>query len=129
LIFILKNKIFESKYVSRGNQYKKSKSPGVQQRYNLISFRSRRRWWGGRCQHTLYCKNGNLRYDKTDQYRISEKMRKAGTNVAYPECLSRILIFSIPDPGSRILDPTTATKEVGEKLLSYLFCGHKYHKI
>ncbi len=28
----------------------------------------------------------------------------------------RILIFAIPDPGSRILDPKTATKERGEKI-------------
>jgi hypothetical protein len=31
----------------------------------------------------------------------------------------------IPDPGSRILDLTTAPKEEGEKI----FCSHKYHKI
>jgi hypothetical protein len=41
---------------------------------------------------------------------------------------SRILIFI--HPGSRIPDPKTAIKEMGEKiLLSYLFCGYKYHKI
>jgi hypothetical protein len=36
----------------------------------------------------------------------------------------------IPNPGSRIPDPKTATKERGEKkLLSYFFCSHKFHKI
>jgi hypothetical protein len=46
-------------------------------------------------------------------------------NVADTGCLSRI-----PDPRSRIPDPKTATKERGEKkLLSYLFCSHKFHKI
>jgi hypothetical protein len=36
----------------------------------------------------------------------------------------------IPDPGSRILDPKTATKERVEKnLLSNLFLYHKFHKI
>jgi|LakMenE18May11ns_1017448.scaffolds.fasta_scaffold8413919_1 hypothetical protein len=31
---------------------------------------------------------------------------------------------------TRILDPTTATKEKwGENLLSYLICSYKYHKI
>ncbi len=35
----------------------------------------------------------------------------------------------IPDPGSRIPDQKTATKERGEKkLLSYMFCSHKFHK-
>ncbi len=35
-------------------------------------------------------------------------------------------------PGSRILDPKTATKEGGEKkikLMSYFFCSDKYHKM
>jgi hypothetical protein len=42
---------------------------------------------------------------------------------------SRILVLSIPDPGRRIPDPKTTTKERGEKnLLSYLFCSHKFHK-
>jgi hypothetical protein len=36
-------------------------------------------------------------------------------SVADPGCLSRILILPIPDPGSRIPDPKTATKERGEK--------------
>jgi hypothetical protein len=48
--------------------------------------------------------------------------------VADPGCLSRI-----PDPDfcpSRIPNPKTATKEMGEKnLLSYFFRSHKYHKI
>jgi hypothetical protein len=36
----------------------------------------------------------------------------------------------IPNPGSRIPDPKTATKERGEKkLLSYLFYSHKFNKI
>jgi hypothetical protein len=43
-------------------------------------------------------------------------------SVADPGCLSRILILIFTHPGSRILDPKTATKERGEKnLLSYLF--------
>ncbi len=57
-----------------------------------------------------------------------------GTSVADPGCLSRILIFIHPgsrisDPGSRISDPTTAPKDEGDTILSYLFCSHKYHKI
>jgi hypothetical protein len=54
-------------------------------------------------------------------------MVDVGTRVADPGCLSRILIFVLPgcrisDPGSRIPDPKTQTKETGEKnLLSYLF--------
>jgi hypothetical protein len=44
------------------------------------------------------------------------------SSVADPGCLSRI-----PDPGSRIPDPKTATKERGEKNL--LSCSHKFHKI
>jgi hypothetical protein len=36
----------------------------------------------------------------------------------------------IPDPGSRIPDPKTVTKERGEKkFVIILFCGHKFHKI
>jgi hypothetical protein len=65
-------------------------------------------------------------------------MIKNGHSVADPECLSRIpdpdfypsriLIFT--HPGSRIPDPKTATKEMGEKnQLSYLFCSHKFNKI
>ncbi len=47
---------------------------------------------------------------------------------ADPGCLSRNLIFT--HSGSRILDQKTATKERSEKkLLSYLFCSHKFHKI
>jgi hypothetical protein len=47
---------------------------------------------------------------------------------------SRILIFThpvswIPDLGSRILDPKTATKEMVEKnLLSYLFVATNFTK-
>jgi hypothetical protein len=38
--------------------------------------------------------------------------------------------LSIPDPGSRIPDTKTGTKERGEKnFLSYLFCSHKNRKI
>ncbi len=39
--------------------------------------------------------------------------------------------YPISDPGSRIPDPTIATKEKGENFLYlfYLFCSHKYHKI
>jgi hypothetical protein len=61
------------------------------------------------------------------------------TSVADPGCLyripdvypgSRIMIFTIPDPGSRIPDPKTVTKERGKKnLLSYFFCSRKFHKI
>jgi hypothetical protein len=38
----------------------------------------------------------------------------------------------IPDPDfypSRILTTATTTKEKGKKLVPYLFCSHKYHKI
>jgi hypothetical protein len=36
----------------------------------------------------------------------------------------------IPDPGSQIPDPTTATKEEGENICCpTFFCSHKYHKI
>jgi hypothetical protein len=43
------------------------------------------------------------------------------SNVADPECLSRILNFTHPgsrisDPGSRIPDPKTAMKDRGEKI-------------
>jgi hypothetical protein len=57
------------------------------------------------------------------------------SSVADPGCLSRIpdpdfYPSRIPDPGSRIPDPKTVTKERGEKnLLSYFFCSHKFHKI
>jgi hypothetical protein len=47
------------------------------------------------------------------------------TSVADPECLFRILIFI--HPGSRIKQQQQ--KRRGENLLSYLFCGQKYHKI
>ncbi len=57
-------------------------------------------------------------------------------SVADPGCLSRILIFThpgsrIPDLGSRIPDPKTATKERGEKKISChtFLCSHKFHKI
>jgi hypothetical protein len=58
-------------------------------------------------------------------------------SVADPGCLSRIpdpdpdfYPFRIPDPGSRIPDPKTVTKERGEKnFVIILFCGHKFHKI
>ncbi len=41
---------------------------------------------------------------------------------------SRILIFT--HPGSRTLDPKTATKERGEKnFFSKIFCSHKFYKI
>ncbi len=47
---------------------------------------------------------------------------KCWISVADPGCLSRIpdpdfYPSRIPDPGSRILDPKTATKEIGEKKL------------
>jgi hypothetical protein len=39
--------------------------------------------------------------------------------------------FRIPDLRSRIPDPKTATKERGEKKISWqtFFCSHKFHKI
>jgi hypothetical protein len=41
-----------------------------------------------------------------------------------------IPFLSLPDPGSRIPGPISATKEEGEKkLLSYVFCSHKLSKI
>jgi hypothetical protein len=57
-------------------------------------------------------------------------------SVADPGCLSRIpdpdfYPSRIPDPGSRIPDPKTATKERGEKKIwchTFLF-SHKFHKI
>jgi hypothetical protein len=46
-------------------------------------------------------------------------------SVADPGCLSRI-----PDLGSGIPDPKTATKERGEKNCCHTFlCSHKFHKI
>jgi hypothetical protein len=60
---------------------------------------------------------------------------KVFSSVADPGCLSRIpdpdfYPSRIPDPGSRIPDPKTATKDRGEKnLLSYLFYSHKFRKI
>jgi hypothetical protein len=43
---------------------------------------------------------------------------------------SRILILPIPDPGSRIPDPETATKERGKKrIVVILLSSHKFHKI
>ncbi len=48
-------------------------------------------------------------------------------SVKDPECLTRIPIFSIQDPGSRIQQQQ---KRRGKKpLLSYLSCSHKFHKI
>ncbi len=45
-----------------------------------------------------------------------------------PGCLSRILIFV--HPGSRTLDPKTATKEKGGKIVFFTFFScHKYHKL
>jgi hypothetical protein len=35
----------------------------------------------------------------------------------------------IPDPGSRIPDTKTATKERGEKKIVVMPCSHKFHKI
>jgi hypothetical protein len=49
---------------------------------------------------------------------------------ADPGCLSRILVLPILDPGSRIPDPKTATKERGEKICWHtFFCSHKFHII
>ncbi len=49
-------------------------------------------------------------------------------SVADPGCLSRILIFTHP---SRIPDPKTAMKDIGEKkfVVIPLFWSHKFHKI
>jgi hypothetical protein len=44
------------------------------------------------------------------------------SSVADPGCLSRILIFT--DPGSRISDPKTATKERGEILVFTFFVAN-----
>jgi hypothetical protein len=40
---------------------------------------------------------------------------------------SRVLAFSIPDYGSRILDPTTTTKAEEEIFFSFFFSSHKFH--
>jgi hypothetical protein len=55
--------------------------------------------------------------------------------VADPGCLSRIpdpdfYPSRIPDLGSRIPDPKTATKDRGEKKFFFqtIFCSHKFHK-
>jgi hypothetical protein len=41
-----------------------------------------------------------------------------------------VRIRNIPDPGSRIPYPKTATKERGEKkFVVILLCSHKFHKI
>jgi hypothetical protein len=57
-------------------------------------------------------------------------------SVADPGCLSRIpdpdfYPSRIPDPGSRIPDPKTATKERGGKKIcrQTFFWSHKFHKI
>ncbi len=65
-------------------------------------------------------------------------------SVADPECLSQILDpnfyypasrIRIPDLGSRISDPASRIQNqqqkrgVKKKILSYLFCSHKFHKI
>jgi hypothetical protein len=47
-------------------------------------------------------------------------------SVTDPECLSRIQFFT--HPGSRIQKPQQK-RGVKKKLLSYLFCSHKFHKI
>jgi hypothetical protein len=56
------------------------------------------------------------------------------SSVADPGCLtsdpgSRILIFT--HPGSRIPDPKTAMKDIGEKKFVFIpfFWSHKFHKI
>ncbi len=55
--------------------------------------------------------------------------------MADPGCLSRIpdpdfYPSRIPDPGSRIPDPKTATRDRGEKnfFCQTIFCSHKFHK-
>jgi hypothetical protein len=42
-------------------------------------------------------------------------MQCGGSGMFIRDAGSRILILPIPDPGSRIPDPKTATKETGEK--------------
>ncbi len=63
------------------------------------------------------------------------------SSVADPGCLSRIpdppfihpgfSVLSIPDPGSRVRDPTTAPKRGGgiKFVCPTIFSSHKYHKI
>ncbi len=55
------------------------------------------------------------------------------SKLRYCRVLSRILIFyafRIPDLGSWIPDPKTATKEKDEKIICQtFFCSHKFHKI
>jgi hypothetical protein len=56
-----------------------------------------------------------------------------GSRISHPG--SWILIFThpgsrIPDLGSRILDPKTASKKMGKKICCHtLYCSHKFHKI
>jgi hypothetical protein len=64
-----------------------------------------------------------------------QKFETHGGSVADPGCLSQIpdpdfYPSLILDPGPRISDPKIATKERDEKFfLTYLFFGHKFHKI
>jgi hypothetical protein len=68
---------------------------------------------------------------------VPNPLKKISKNasVADPGCLSRIpdpdfYPSRIPDPGSWIPDPKTATKERGEKkLVAIPLCSHKFHKI
>ncbi len=55
-----------------------------------------------------------------------EIQRCCDCRVADPGCLSRILIFT--HPGSRI-QKQEQKRGVKTKLLTYLFCSHRFHKI
>jgi hypothetical protein len=69
------------------------------------------------------------------EHKIPQKNNTENTSVADLGCLSRIpdpdfYPSRIPDPGSRIPDPKTATKERGgKKIFHTIFCSHKFHKI
>ncbi len=88
----------------------------------------------------LYQSTGSI-YSLSDEPLWSYKIRWPFTwfpwvlriRDVYPE--SRILIFTpsgsrISDPGSRIPDPKTATKDGWKKICCQtFFCSHKFHKI
>jgi hypothetical protein len=79
-----------------------------------------------------YSDHVHLEYQKLEaqlEQRTGEQAEGiSGSSVADPGCLSRILIFT--HHRSWIPDTKIATKErVEKKLLSYLICRHKFHKI
>ncbi len=60
--------------------------------------------------------------------RITNLFQCGGSGMFIPDPGSWFL--PIPDPGSRIPDPKTATKERGEKKFCHTFlCSYKFHKI